>query len=140
MRAATAARRRRQSMKWRNWYCVALAAWMLGAAPWSYGKDSQPAATAAPAESAVSPGVVFDLLVAEVAAQRGDVEAALAIYNRMGRELRDPQLARRAVEMAVRARAFDSAIESAALLLELDPASSLGREIMAALLANDSNI
>lgn len=128
-------------MKWRNWYCAALAAGMLGAATWSYGNDPQPAVAPAESEAAPVPAeVVFEFLVAEVAAQRGDVEAALAIYNRLGRELRDPQLARRAVEMAVRARAFDAAIESAALLLELDPASSLGREIMAALLANDSNI
>jgi tetratricopeptide (TPR) repeat protein len=88
----------------------------------------------------VSADAVFEFLVAEVAAQRGDVEAALAIYHRMSRELRDPQLARRAVEMAVRARAFGAAIESAALLLELDPGSTLGREIMAALLANESTL
>jgi tetratricopeptide (TPR) repeat protein len=83
---------------------------------------------------------VFEFLVAEVAAQRGDVEAALAIYHRMARETRDAQLARRAIEMAVRARAFGSAIESAALLLELEPNSTLGREILAALLANESNL
>jgi tetratricopeptide (TPR) repeat protein len=128
-------------MKWRNWYCAVLAAGMLGAAPVSFGKDPEPAA--APAEPdgpSLSAESVFEFLVAEVAAQRGDVEAGIGIYNRLARELRDPQLARRAVEMAVRARAFDAALESAALLLELEPGSSLGREIMAALLANESNI
>src|SRR5689334_203843 len=111
-------------MKLRKWYLAVVAAGMLGAAPWTYGSDpqpaGQPAAAAEPEESPVSAEAVFEFLVAEVAAQRGDVEAALAIYNRMARELRDPHLARRAVEMAVRARAFDAAIESAALLLELD--------------------
>ena len=100
-------------MKWRNWYSAALAAWMLGVAPWSYGKDPQPPAVAAESEAPAAPAeAVFEFLVAEVAAQRGDVEAALAIYNRMARELRDPQLARRSVEMAVRSRAFDAAIET----------------------------
>ena len=116
-----------------------LAACWLAAIPWASGKETEAAAPAR-AETSTSSDVVFDLLVAEVAAQRGDVEAALAIYHRMAKELRDPLLARRAVEMAVRARAFGSAIESAARLLELDPDSSLGREIMAALLANESNL
>ena len=127
-------------MKWRNWGYGVLAASWLATVPWASAKE--PAAATAPAgpESSISADAVFDLLVAEVAAQRGDVEAALAIYHRMAKELRDPSLARRAVEMAVRARAFGSAIESAALLLELDPSSTLGREIMAALLANESNL
>jgi len=91
-------------------------------------------------ESSASADGVFEFLVAELAAQRGDVEGALAIYNRMARELRDPQIARRAVELAIRSRAFGPAMESAALLLELDPASTLGREIIAALLANEGDI
>ena len=41
----------------------------------------------------------------------------------LAREMRDPQVARRAVELAIRARAFGPALESAALLLELDPDS-----------------
>jgi len=126
-------------MKWRNWGYGVLAASLLATVPWASGKEPGTAAPAGP-ETSISSEAVFDLLVAEVAAQRGDVEAALAIYHRMAKELRDSSLARRAVEMAVRARAFGSAIESAALLLELDPASTLGREIMAALLANESDL
>src|SRR5687767_7451604 len=68
---------------------------------------------------------VFDFLVAEVSAQRGDFEAAFAIYQRLARELRDPQVARRAVELAVRLRAFGPAMQNAALLLELEPDSAL---------------
>jgi tetratricopeptide (TPR) repeat protein len=124
-------------MKLRNWGVGVLATTLLAAAPGVFGKDSAPATEP---EMSASADSVFEFLVAEVAAQRGDVEAALAIYNRMAKELRNPLLARRAVEMAVRARAFPAAIESAALLLELDPASTLGREIMAALLANESNL
>ena len=113
---------------------------MLAAAPWTIGKEPEAQAPAAVPETVVSADAVFEFLIAEVAAQRGDVEAALAIYHRMAKELRDPQLARRAIEMAVRARAFGAAIDSAALLLEIDPSSSLAREIMAALLANESNL
>lgn len=94
-----------------------------------------------PADSGSIPAeTVFEYLVAEVAAQRGDVEGAIAIYHRLARELRDPQVARRAVELAVRSRSLGPAMDSAALLLELDPGSTLAREIMAALLANDNSI
>src|SRR5258706_5951417 len=75
-----------------------------------------------------------------MAAQRGDTEGALAVFHRLARELKDPAIARRAVETAIRARAFGPALESATLLLELDPESSLAREIIAALLANEGNL
>ena len=83
---------------------------------------------------------MYEFLVAEIAAQRGDVEGALAVFHRLARELKDPQIARRAVETAIRARAFGPALDAATLLLELDPESTLAREIMAALLANESDL
>jgi tetratricopeptide (TPR) repeat protein len=83
---------------------------------------------------------MYEFLVAEIAAQRGDTEGALAVFHRLARELKDPQVARRAVETAIRARAFGPALESASLLLELEPDSTLAREIMAALLANEGDL
>ena len=83
---------------------------------------------------------ILEFLVAEVAAQRGDIEGALSVYNRLARELRDPSIARRAVETAIRARSFGAALDSATLLLELEPESALAREIMAALLANEGDL
>ncbi len=56
------------------------------------------------------------------------------------RDCSDPRIAKRAVETAIRARAFGPAMESASLLLELDPDSALAREIMAALLANEGDL
>jgi len=87
-------------------------------------------------ESSAAADNVYEYLTAEMAAQRGDLEGALAIFHRLARELHDPAIARRAVETAFRARAFGPALDSAVLLLELDPQSSLAREIIAALLAN----
>jgi tetratricopeptide (TPR) repeat protein len=126
----------------RNWWCGTLAAALLAGAPLALSADEAPAVVEVsdPEAVAATADAMFELLVAEVAAQRGDVEGALAIFQRLARETRDPQLARRAVEMAVRARSFSSAIDSAALLLELEPGSTLAREIMSALLANDNNI
>jgi tetratricopeptide (TPR) repeat protein len=92
------------------------------------------------ADNAAATDAMFDFLVAEFAAQRGDTQGALAIHLRMARELRDPQLARRAVELAVRSRAYGPALEGASLLFELEPESPLAREIIAALLANEGDL
>jgi tetratricopeptide (TPR) repeat protein len=116
--------------RWAAWVAVSFLA-----APW--------AACAAPAETdpdAAASEAMFDFLVAEFSAQRGDFQSALAIQMRMARELRDPQLARRAVELAVRSRAYGPALEGASLLFELDPDSALAREIIAALLANEGDL
>ena len=113
------------------------------AAPPAWASDDEPddeAEAVEVDESSASADAVFEFLMAEMAAQRGDVEGALAIYNRMARDLRDAQVARRAVELAIRARAFGPALESATLLLELEPGSTLAREIVAALLANEGDL
>jgi tetratricopeptide (TPR) repeat protein len=129
-------------MKLRTWWCgaAAMVAWL--AMPAGANDDDADEATesAEVDESSASADGVFDFLVAELAAQRGDVEGAIAIYERLARELHDPQVARRAVELAIRARNFPLALDSAALLLELDPTSTLAREIVAALLANEGDL
>jgi tetratricopeptide (TPR) repeat protein len=130
-------------MKSRIWWGAAFAAAALWVNP-ALAEDPDDAVEASDAADAddgsASAEAVFEFLTAEFAAQRGDTESALAIYHRMARELRDPQIARRAVEMSIRARAFGPALESASLLLELDPESTLAREIISALLGSDNNI
>src|SRR5688572_15931222 len=134
-------------MSARVWWAGAVACFALGLGFTAHADDSNdPDATdeteaADENDSSSYPShALFEFLIAEVAAQRGDVESALAIYTRLARELHDPSVARRAVETAIRARAFGPALESATLLLELDPESSLAREIMAALLANEGDL
>lgn len=83
---------------------------------------------------------IYEYLKAEVATQRGDLQTALQIYTRIARETRDPAVARRAVEAAVRARAYPQALEASALLLEVEPDSGLAREIVASLLANEGSL
>ena len=127
----------------KRWWAAMLAVVALGAAPVLADDDEEAdevEATDGDDSAGPSADAVFEFLVAEVAAQRGDVEGALAIYNRMARDLRDAHVARRAVELAIRARLFGPALESSALLLELEPESTLAREIMAALLGNEGDI
>ena len=122
----------------RTWFAALAAAFALGMVGPSVADETDDAVEA-DGGSATSEAM-YEFLVAEIAAQRGDTEGALAVFHRLARELKDPQVARRAVETAIRARAFGPALESASLLLELDPDSTLAREIMAALLANDGDI
>ncbi len=122
----------------RTWWAAFAAALALGVVGPSVAEETDDPIEADGA-SANSEGM-YEFLVAELAAQRGDTEGALAIFHRLARELKDPQIARRAVETAIRARAFGPALESASLLLELDPESTLAREIMAALLANEGDL
>jgi tetratricopeptide (TPR) repeat protein len=126
-------------MAGRTWWFGAVAALALGLVGPSVAEETPEDAVEADAGGATS-DAMFEYLVAEIASQRGDTDGAIAVYERLARELKDPQIARRAVEAAIRARAFGPALESATLLLELDPESTLAREIMAALLANEADL
>ena len=124
----------------RTWFAAMVAALALGVVGPSAADDSTTDDPVDQDGGSASSEAVYEFLVAEMAAQRGDTEGALALFHRLARELKDPQIARRAVETAIRARAFGPALESASLLLELDPESTLAREIMAALLANEGDL
>ena len=123
----------------RTWWGALVAALALGMVGPSVADDTTDDAVEADGGSA-NAEAMYEFLIAEVAAQRGDTEGALAVFHRLARELKDPAIARRAVETAIRARAFGPALESATLLLELDPESTLAREIIAALLANEGDL
>ena len=126
------------------WWVALLAVLALGSAAARADEDEEPdddaAQTAQADEGWTGAEAMFDFLVAEVAAQRGDIEGAFRIYHRLARELRDPQVARRAIELAVRIRAYPAAMQAAALLLELEPDSGLAREIIAATVANGADL
>ena len=126
----------------RIWWGIFAAAFALALGPVQANEHEEGLAPADSEndEAGSTSDAVFEYLVAEIAAQRGDTQAALEIYLRMARELRDPMIARRAVELAIRSRLYPKALESASLLLQLDPDPTLAREIMAALLANDGDL
>ena len=49
----------------------------------------------------LSSALMFQLMAAEVAVQRGEFGSAFAVYMKLARETRDPRLARRAAELAL---------------------------------------
>ncbi len=83
----------------------------------------------------LSGALLYQLMAAEVAAQRGELGAAYAVYLKLGRETRDPRLARRATELALQGRAMTEGLEAARLWHELAPRSSEAAQTLAMLLA-----
>lgn len=94
--------------------------------------DARAAASAAP--SALTADLLYDLLVAEFAGQRGALKLSAHTYLRAARETRSAGVARRAVQVAVYSRDFDTALEAARLWSELAPADSEAHESLGALL------
>ena len=74
-------------------------------------------------------------MAAEVAAQRGELGTAYAVYLKLARDTRDPRLARRATELGLQGRALGESLEAAKLWHELAPRSSEASQTVAMLYA-----
>jgi tetratricopeptide (TPR) repeat protein len=81
----------------------------------------------------LSGALLYQLMAAEVAAQRGELGTAYAVYLKLARDTRDPRLARRATELGLQARALAESREAARLWHELAPGSSEAVQTLAML-------
>jgi len=86
-----------------------------------------------PAESSLSEAMLYEFLLGEIAAQRGDPGLAAQTYIELARRTRDPRVARRAVELASAARQQAIALEAARLWHETDPDSTRALQTVTAL-------
>ena len=77
--------------------------------------------------------VLFDYLLAETALQREDIDVAIQSYSRLAKNTRDPRIAERATDIALRARRPDAAQEAVAYWVNLEPNSMNARQAAAAL-------
>ncbi|HUP95305.1 MAG TPA: tetratricopeptide repeat protein [Burkholderiales bacterium] len=84
--------------------------------------------------------LMFKLMLAEVALQRGQAHIAVPALLELARETRDPRIAQRATETAWNARFTDAALEAAGIWLQADPGNTRARQVLAALLANDQKL
>lgn len=94
--------------------------------------DTDPAPADLP-EVELSPQLLFQLLAADLAAQRGEAGSAWSTYMAAARQTRDPRIAQRAAEVAIGARALDEAVQSAQLWRELAPGSAAPRQMLESL-------
>lgn len=94
--------------------------------------------TAAPSASDVSRNlpaqVVYQVLLGEMALQRGNTDLAVGAYADLAQRTRDPKVLERATEVASFARRFDTAYELGRMWLEAEPESLAARQTLAAVL------
>ncbi len=108
-------------------------------APGAVAQVASPAAASAPApaqppELDLTAALLYQIVAAELALQRGDAGSAFATYLSVARQTRDARIARRATEIAISGRAGPQALEAATLWNELDPDSRDARQAHALLL------
>ncbi len=98
------------------------------------------ATTAALPALAMSQSVLFKLLLAEIALQRGQNNVAVQSFLDLTKETKDPRIAQRATEVALNTRFFGHALETASIWLAVDPQSQQARQVVAALLVNQARL
>ncbi|MEO8441173.1 MAG: tetratricopeptide repeat protein [Betaproteobacteria bacterium] len=89
---------------------------------------------------AMSQAVLFKLLLAEIALQRGQNNVAVQSFLELTKETKDPRIAQRATEVALNTRFFGAALETASIWLAADPESQQARQVLAALLVNQARL
>ncbi len=83
----------------------------------------------------LTPKLLYQLLLAEIAGQRGQLAQSGMLYRELARETRDPRVARRATELALHGRQLEVALESAQLWQSIEPESAQARQTLIRLLA-----
>lgn len=84
----------------------------------------------------LTPQILYQLLLAEISGQRGDLSVTVAAYADLANSTRDPRIARRAAEVAVYARQNEAALAPAQLWVELSPESLQARQLLVGILAS----
>ncbi len=107
-------------------------------APLQAPTDAQTERGDAIPDVALTSALMYQLMAAEVAVQRGDLGSAFAVYMKLARETRDPRLARRAAELALQGRAVAQGLEAAQLWHELAPNSTEASQTLGMLYAGSS--
>ena len=75
--------------------------------------------------------VVYQVLLAEVALQRGKNDFASEAYADLAVRTRDPAILERAIEVASYARRFDRVLELARLWVQIEPESKRAQKVLA---------
>lgn len=75
--------------------------------------------------------ILYRLLVAEIAGQRGQLDISVKNYLDLARSTRDPEIASRATRIAVYARDDEAAYSAAEIWLERDPDNIDAHQVMA---------
>jgi len=94
----------------------------------------------APQQDDVFADAAYDLMVAEIALNRGDTDLAIERYLALSKSQDNPAIAERAVRIAVYGQNLDAAIEAAQRWIELDPERIEARQVIAAIYIRQDNV
>jgi tetratricopeptide (TPR) repeat protein len=83
---------------------------------------------------------LYDMLLGEIAQQRGDYALAAKTYLELAKRTRDPRVARRAVEVANEGRLNDLALEAARTWYDMEPQSTAALSVIASLLVSAKKV
>ncbi len=81
----------------------------------------------------LSPELLYQLMLAEVAGQRGKLDVAVYHYLEAARVSNDPKIIERATRIAVYARDSESALEAASMWVKVDPENFEAHQVAAAM-------
>lgn len=84
--------------------------------------------------------LLYKILEAEFAGQRGHVEQSLENYLELARETRDPEIIQRATRIAVFARETEAAKEMASMWAELDPRNPDPHQVLAVMALREGDV
>ena len=82
----------------------------------------------------LTPDLLHELFVAEIALQRGQYQTAVKYYARLAKQTSDPRLVERAARIAMFSREYKVALKLSRQWLELDPGNFDAGQILTALL------
>ena len=82
-------------------------------------------------ESDVPPHLLYKLLVAEIARQRGELDLAIDNYLDVAIETEDPKVAERATQIAIYAKEYDKALQAGRLWVDVEPDNADARRNLA---------
>jgi tetratricopeptide (TPR) repeat protein len=83
---------------------------------------------------------LYDMLLGEIAQQRGDYALAAKTYLELAKRTRDPRVARRAVEVANQGRLNDLALDAAKTWYDIEPQSPAALSVVASLLVSAKKV
>jgi len=86
------------------------------------------AANSTSANPELTAEILFDFTLGEIALQRNQLDVAVESFTRLAKSTRDPRIAERATDIALRARRFEEAQEAITLWIALEPDSIHARQ------------
>ncbi len=84
-------------------------------------------------QTGLTEDVLYKLMVAEIAGQRGNVELAIRNYMELAKKIKDPALAERATRILIYARKDQKALEAAKLWVNYAPENMEAHQVLVAM-------